>query len=234
VAGLTYAALRPRTRATTFLITGSVHTVRMDRPTLDPHDAWHTPLGDVPLDTALRDAIAELPDVLTDANAHTHEHSLEVQLPLMQHVFGDALRFVPCLVPPHPDAARWGAAIGRLLKDWPEPVAVIASSDFTHYGPNYAFNPGGYGEVGYRWAHDNDRRLLDIIERYDIDAVVPESNRRHNACGGGAIAATLAACRQLGATAGHTVEHTDSTRELTPLGYGDANNSVGYASVLLA
>jgi AmmeMemoRadiSam system protein B len=234
VAGLTYAALKPRTPATTFIITGSVHTVNMNRPTLDPHDAWQTPLGDVSIDTALRDALAELPDFTTDAAAHTNEHSLEVQLPLMQHMFGDALRFVPLLIPPHPNAPRWGAAIGELLKNWAEPVAVIASTDFTHYGPNYSFNPGGYGETGYRWAHENDRRLLDIIERLDIDAVVPEANQRHNACGSGAIAATLAACQQLGATTGHTIEHTDSTRELSPLGYGDANNSVGYASVLIA
>lgn len=234
VAGMTYAALRGRTKAKTFVLTGSVHTVRMDRPTVDPHDVWETPVGDVVVDGALRDAIGKLDGFCVDAAAHAREHSLEVQAPLMRTVFGEELKIVGCLVPPHEDAVKWGESLGELLKDWGEEVCVIASSDLTHYGPNYSFNPGGYGDVGYRWAHENDRRLLEMIERYDAESVVSETCQRQNACGGGAIAATMAACRVLGATRGFTLEHTDSTRELSPLGHGDANNSVGYASVLLA
>ena len=233
VAGLTFRALQSRTQARTFILTGSVHTMAIPGPTLDSAEAWATPLGEAPVDIALRDALAELDDVTALDMAHQYEHSLEVQLPLMQVVFGEDIQIVPCLIPPDDRAPQWGQAIGRLLKDWPEPVIMIASSDLTHYGPNYSFTPHGVGGAGYRWAHDiNDRQLLDKIEQMNAEAIVPETRTAHSACGGGAIAATITACTEQGAGRGYLLEHTDSTRELAEHGYRDESNSVGYAAVV--
>lgn len=234
VAGRTLRALSRHTDARTFMMTGSVHTMNLSQPALDCMDAWATPLGDVLVDADLRRALAQLPGFDAIDEAHTREHSLEVQLPLMQHVFGHGLRIVPCMIPPGYRAAEWGAAIGRVLAEWPQPVAMICSVDLTHYGPNYGFTPHGLGPDGIRWAHDvNDRRLLDLVESLDADAVLDEAAQHHNTCGGGALAATLAACRAMGATAGHVIEHTGSDAVLTPLGHADHRNSVGYAGVVL-
>ena len=72
----------------------------------------------------------------------------------------------------------------------------LASSDLTHYGPSYRFAPVGTGEAALSWAKDNDRRLLRLVENLEIAQVVPEVRDHLNACGGGAIAAMLAACRE--------------------------------------
>jgi hypothetical protein len=120
-----------------------------------------------------------------------------------------------------------------VLADWPEPVIMVASSDLTHYGPNYRFTPFGEGERGTQWAHDvNDRALLDEIEALRAESIVRITRQHHSACGGGAIAATMAASAELGATRGIVIEHTDSIRELTSLGYTERANSVGYAGVV--
>ena len=233
VAGATLATLARHTPARTIVLTGSVHTIALWNPALDTTDAWDTPLGPVAVDTVLRDAIASLPGFGALDMAHEREHSLEVNLPLIRHAFGPDVKFVPCLIPPVDEAAQWGRQIGRLLRQWQEPAIMIASSDFTHYGPNYRFTPHGIGDAGHQWAHqENDRRLLSMIEQMQAEKVVSEARSRLNACGGGAIAATIACCAELGATHGHVLLHTNSADELAPLGHTDRSNSVGYAAIV--
>jgi hypothetical protein len=235
VAAHTLAALAARTPARTLFLTGSVHTpFPMLGPTLDSADAWHTPLGPIAVDTDLRDALAALPNSSTLDMAHEYEHALEVQLPILHETFGPDIRILPCMIPPHPDAHHWGRAIGNLLKNRRQPVALICSTDLTHYGPNYRFTPHGSGESGRRWAFDiNDQRLLDLIQQMKGDAIVPEVHHHHNACGPGALAAVLAAAQSLGASRAYLLEHTDSTAQLAPLGRTDPDNSVGYAGIVL-
>ncbi len=233
IAGKVWATLAARSKPTTIVLAGSVHTVNLNRPALDEAQAWQTPLGRVEVDTTLRAAIGRLDDFEFEHTAHAHEHALEVQLPMIQQTFGEGVRIVPCMIPPVNAAPQWGEALGELLRDWSERVLVVASSDLTHYGPNYAFAPQGPGERGRTWAHQvNDPRLLDLVDAMAADRIVEETTEHHNACGGGAIAAVLAAAKAMGATRSCLLEHTNSTAVLEPLGYGDPDNSVGYAGVV--
>lgn len=233
VAGLTWRALAERTEARTVFLTGSVHTVELDHPALDTNDAWSTPLGEVEVDAELRDAIAGLDGFGVREDAHTFEHALEVELPILLHAFGEGLRFVPCMIPPHGDAPRWGEVLGELLRAWREPVLVVASSDLTHYGPNYGFTPAGGGEAGGVWAHgENDRGFIDRVERLDASGALAHADENRSACGGGAVAAVIAASKAMGAERGYTLLHTDSSKELARAGHRDRDNSVGYASIV--
>ena len=214
-------------------LTGSVHTIDLEGPALDESDAWRTPLGEVEVDRGLREAVGELAGFGVVDGAHRSEHALEVELPLMQVLWGEGLRIVPCMIPPSAGAPAWGEALGAKLADWSEPVAVVVSSDLTHYGPNYGFAPRGVGEAGRRWAlEENDRSLLSRVEALDAAGALSEAMGNGSACGGGAIAATLAAARGLGAGAGYVLEHSDSTGELAASGYDDPSNSVGYAAAV--
>ena len=233
VAGLVLRALADQSDAVTFFLTGSVHTMELTRPALSEADRWQTPLGEVAVDVELRDALAAVDGFELNEDPHRYEHALEVQLPLMQHLWGERLRIVPCMIPPVSEATDWGAALGDVLRDWPEPVVMLASSDLTHYGPNYDYQPAGPGAEGYRWAHEvNDRALIDRMVAMRADRIVAQAAADRSACGGGAIAAVMAASARLGAQSGYLLEHTDSTRELAPLGYGDEHNSVGYAGIV--
>ena len=56
----------------------------------------------------------------------------------------------------------------------------------------------------------NDRRMLDLMVQVQPDTVVAEAREHRNACGSGAIAATLAFARQRGRSNGELLCHTTS------------------------
>ncbi len=235
VAGRVWSALAASPGPMTVFLTGSVHTMDLAAPALDEADAWQTPLGPIEIDAALRDAVAALDGFGVLHAAHVHEHAVEVQLPMIQHAFGERAKIVPCMIPPRDAAPRWGEAVGRLLRDWDRPTLVVASCDLTHYGVHYGFAPQGIGPAGCQWAlRVNDRRLLDLVEQMSGERIVGEAEAHQNTCGAGAMAAAVAAARQMGATRGRVLEHTNSTAALQPLGHADPDNSVGYAGVVFA
>jgi len=71
------------------------------------------------------------------------------------------------------------------------------------------------------------------VQKYELDAIVPEVATRHNACGGGAIAAMLAACREYGASRGVILSHANSFETLRNVAPQRPDNAVGYASVVV-
>ncbi|MFO0971998.1 MAG: AmmeMemoRadiSam system protein B [Phycisphaerae bacterium] len=79
---------------------------------------------------------------------HQFEHSIEVQVPFLQARL-EALRIVPIMVPPTPDAARLKARRRTGLPGARRDAIVLGSSDLTHYGPNYDFSPHGVGEAAW-------------------------------------------------------------------------------------
>jgi AmmeMemoRadiSam system protein B len=100
--------------------------------------AWRTPLGEVPVDEELAAGIVGLgAPFLVDRAAHQGEHSIEVQLPLLQVVAPDA-RILPLAVATGIGAAaidagmRLGELIARLRLDDVRLVLAI-SSDMAHY-----------------------------------------------------------------------------------------------------
>jgi AmmeMemoRadiSam system protein B len=102
--------------------------------------AWRTPLGDLQVDAELTDAILELgPPFVVDREAHLGEHSIEVQLPLLQAVAPQA-RVVPLSVAvgTGEEASTAGGRLGQLLARWRasgRDVVLAISSDMAHYPP---------------------------------------------------------------------------------------------------
>ncbi len=195
---------------------------------------WRTPLGEVEIDEELAAAVLEdSRHFRANPGAHDQEHSLEVQIPLLQEIAGTA-RILPIAVGPADGATKIGASLGETIARVRPGAVVIGSTDLTHHGGHFG-NPGGLGREGVRWAEKNDRRMLDLIEALDAESVVPEARARQNACGAGAIAATLAAVKQLGATEARLLDYTNSYRIIHER-YGQANDdtTVGYASVVFA
>ena len=231
VAGRVFAELAGRP-VETFVLFGSVHTVQIGYAAVDQADAWQTPLGQIELDHELIErACAEDPRLKPDASAHAREHSLEVEVPFIQHTFADA-RLVPVVVPPVPEAGGVGTSLVKAAQALGRRIAVLGSTDLTHYGPRYGFTPQGIGPEALGWAkNSNDARMIALMESMDHDGVLPEARAHQNACGPGAVQATLLACRQLGAMHGTTLCHTTSSEVLADR-YGPMDDSVGYVAVV--
>ena len=233
-AATTLKALAKRGKLKRVVIFGADHWGTAGDGAVYDKDAWLTPLGEVPIDEELADALLKNCSLLrADASAHSREHSIEVQLPLMQ-VACDDVQIVPIIISPSPRAVRTGREIGEVLaRDFPD-AAVLGSTDLTHYGPQYGFTPGGTGSSGLEWANQNDARVLELIELMEADKVVAETAAHQSACGSGAIAATIAACSAMGATTGKTLKYTTSAEVMREVYSQRSDDSVGYAAVVFA
>ncbi len=214
------------------VLLGAVHVRGVRRPTVYSGDAWETPEGPVTVDRALADAIVKAGDDLVGSGTGEHdgEHSLEVQVPFVRKLLPD-VPIVPIAVPADHRAVDLGARIAAAVKADGRRVAVVASSDLTHYGSRYGFAPAGGGEAGLAWSKDNDGRLVERALEFDAPGVLEEAATRHSACGAGALAAAISATRALGASDA-TLLHQTTSWEVRPIGAMDL--TVGYASILFA
>jgi len=181
---------------------------------------WETPLGRVAVDEAAARRIAELTGIVdVDNGAHRREHSIEVQLPFLQDLYGGSFRFLPIsLAFQDKSTARdLGKGLAELLKDAADEergAVLIASSDLTHYEPAAQ-------------AKEKDIALLKHVQRLDLDAFYTTLERRNiTACGYGAIGTVMEACRLLGHGKGRVNAYATSG-DVT----GDNEAVVGYPSV---
>ena len=237
IAARSIAALARSTPAPDVVVVfGAVHTpVEVDFAALDAHDAWRVPGGDTPLAAdAMRGLLASAGSELfaVEPRLHRHEHAVEVELPLIQQAWpGTAL--LPIEVPAIDEAVEIGRRTAEQLASNGARAVYLASSDLTHYGPSYRFTPAGVGEAALEWAKANDRRLLERVTDLAAEQVVPEARAHANACGAGAIAAMLAACRQTGATTARVLRHANSYETLAAVHPQPATDAVGYAAVVV-
>ncbi len=230
VAAPVFSAIASQTSPTTVILFGAVHRPLRSAGAVFPSGRWDTPLGPVHVNGRLAERVMGHTNLITDdPYAHEAEHSIEVQLPFIQHLWPETT-ILPIMVPPSKTSAEIGDAVGRTLTTYNYNAVVIASSDLTHYGERYGFTPKGDTLEGPDWAKNiNDRRVIDLMLSLDADKIVPETQSNRNACGGGAIAAAIAAARALGADSGTLLHHTTSRETL---GADLDNNTVGYAAVV--
>jgi hypothetical protein len=198
--------------------------------------AWQTPLGDVMID---EEAAAAIIGVCADAEqnerAHQFEHSIEVAVPFVQYLFPEA-KIVPIMTPPMVYAGRLGEKVGEVILsklDGGKKIVCIGSTDLTHYGPRYGFDPMGTGDDAIKWAKDvNDKEFIDYALSMDAGKILSAAAQNQNACGAGAAAATVAAAKRLGKTKGRLLAHTHSN-EVMERKYGQSSEeSVGYAGII--
>jgi MEMO1 family protein len=225
-----FKSIQAKASPETFLIFGAVHVWGMSDAAMFPEGAWETPCGSVSIDDTLAARLLEDAAELVHANpsAHAREHSIEVQIPFIQQLFPEA-KILPIMVSPGPQALRLGERIGNMLADNGGNVIVLGSTDLTHYGPSFGFTPYGLGEEALRQMKENDRRIIDLALDMQADSVVQEAAQHRNACGAGAIAATVAAAKVLGVKRGHLLEHVTS-QEVMP--ERQASDAVGYAGII--
>jgi len=226
-----FAVIRSQFTPDTVVLLSANHRWGGFRPAVYGSGAWLTPLGEVEVDADLAQAvIQEGAGTIVDApEAHAGEHSAEVQVPFIQYLFPQA-RILPILVSPDERAIEAGEAIARAIAASGKRAVVVGTSDLTHYGAMYyGFAPAGTGERALAWARANDERVIRLMLDMRAEEVIPETETHHNACGGGAIAATIAAARALGAQKGVLLEYTNS-HQVMPR--GPATDFVGYAAVV--
>jgi len=248
LAGQTIATLGKSSGTVDLVVVfGAIHTpIPTHLAALDSFASWDVPGDACAVQQELRqrlltDATATQPPrslFCVDDRFHSREHAVEVELPLIRSVWPDAA-ILPVEVPATDMAVQIGIATAKsIVASQQKPSGAgraifLASSDFTHYGVNYGFMPAGIGLPAMSWAKQNDRLLIEKILNLQEDAIVPEARAHLNACGAGAIAAMLAACKQFGATQARLLRHATSFETLATVAPQQPDNAVGYASIVV-
>jgi len=210
-----FEAARDGVPATAVLI-GVNHRGAGSPLALSPDDGWMTPLGISPVDNALGQRLRALaPEAVPDAGAHATEHSIEVQVPFVQYLFGE-LPILPILIGRLPEDAvmRLGQALASLANE--RDLLIIASTDLSHY-------------LNQETAFRLDHAALDAIAIVQPAALIDTVRRRDiSMCGVLPVAALLAAAQALGARSA-SILHYHTSGDVT----GDRQAVVGYGAAAI-
>jgi hypothetical protein len=200
------------------------HLGRRDPVVAMAEGAWETPFGPFPIYAATRQLLEGMTDVAWESTtAYEADNSTELQLPFARRKFPDAELMV-LRVPPSPLALELGERLARHLERSGARAVAVASTDLTHYGPHYRFEPQGRGEAALRWAREeNDAAFIRAVEQGGGEVVLETAQLRKCACSAGGVAALCEVARRLGLrfeTLGY------STSAAVPP--ADTRNFVGY------
>ncbi|MDR2588947.1 MAG: AmmeMemoRadiSam system protein B [Spirochaetales bacterium] len=156
-------------------------------------DAFETPLGPLETDTALLEEISSEIHLQPDTPG---DNTTEIQLPLIKHAFPQAKAL--CLrVPPGSLALALGGLLARLAHEG-RSLAVVASTDLTHYGPGYGFAPKGTGPSAEKWVkEENDAPFLAALAAGDYNEALRLGLAHKAACSAGAAAAAALCAGEL-------------------------------------
>ncbi|HEY5728476.1 MAG TPA: AmmeMemoRadiSam system protein B [Anaerolineales bacterium] len=219
VAGFSFASLRNRKPDVVAVIAPMHHYYREPLLTTS-HDAYRTPLGDIPVDKeTLKELDAELIlglGIGLSPVSNDPEHSLEIELPFLQRALKSDWKLLPVMVrAQEPRVSRGlGNALAKVLRE--KNFALVASTDLSHF-------------YNQKTALTYDRAMLDTIESFDPDAAFDlERAGKGFACGLGAVTAVLWASRELGADKVKVLRHATSG-DVT----GDYSSVVGYGAAVV-
>jgi len=179
---------------------------------------WQTPLGSVEIDSELAGKLkSEIPLIMEDSEAHRAEHAIEVQLPFLQKK-RSSLTFVPVALGTgkFETLERLGEALGEVLKNEPEPVLLIASSDMNHYESDAVTRVKDHKAIE-RILEFDALGLYEVVTKHDVSM-----------CGFGPAIAMLTAAKRLGATSAELIKYATSGDVS-----GDREMVVGYAGVVV-
>jgi len=229
-AGVSYAAILKKLESlpkeipnVTFAVAGPNHTGNGLALAFSPDD-WATPLGIVPANRELLKYVLEkAPNAGIDGLAHAAEHSIEVQLPFIQHISrkaGKHARVVALCMGDQSLQASIGMATAfregakQYLANRPdEAVLYVASSDFTHFE----------SAISARATDTEAAGLAAQVKYAELDEFVRK--KRATICGHGPIA-MLACIAAREGWEGQVLDYANSGEAS-----GDFSRVVGYGSI---
>ena len=197
------------------IVVGPSHRTWVGDFVVSAESAYETTLGRVPLAEELIDALDQL--IPVKRVRENQEHSIEMQLPLLQHALG-AFACVPILMSADELAPceRLGRALAKVMRE--RNILLVASSDLNHIS--------SYAEVTRR-----DADVIAAIVRFDLNTMADVLlDPLYTVCGRAPILTVCAVAQAMGATRVQVLQHTNSGDVTGQMGEG--MYTVGYLSAV--
>ena len=202
------------------VLLGTNHTGLGPEFSIMPSGIWQTPLGEVEINAELSNLFLNKSlNLRADILAHQNEHSLEVELPILQY-FKKTFKIVPIAV----RSLNLGL-LKSLAKELAEVISennlikstvFIASSDLTHYEPQ---------EIAER----KDALAIDAIVALDEDELGRVVNDEHiSMCGLAPVVVLIKTAKLLGAKGAQLIKYQTSGQAS-----GEFSSVVGYAGITI-
>lgn len=158
-----FARLDPKAYDRVIVVGPSHHRPIPNGVSIANASGYQTPLGTSPADTEWIARARALPGVAYVEEAHAREHSDQIQVPLIQHFLGLDKRLV-CVVAGRFDPDARKAFAQRLKPLLDARTLVVASTDFTHFGPYYDYIPfAGHNITVAAKLRDLDEEVLNAF-----------------------------------------------------------------------
>ena len=184
--------------------------------------AYQTPLGRIPIDTEACAQLGRHRLFQSQGGVDRQEHSIELQLPFLQRTIG-TFKLVPLYLG-QMSTEDYVLAAEALLPLVDDDTLIVVSSDFTHYGPNYGYEP--FKEEVEEGLTSYAEASARPIEKADFDGFLAHLDKTHDTvCGRGPILLLLRVLSMRGGADGICTGRDMSGRMLN-----DFTNSVTYQS----
>lgn len=203
-------------KCSTYIILCPNHTGFGTDISVYSYGSWEMPLGELQVDAEFAGEIMGSLNLEHDESAHMQEHAIEVQLPFLQHAFGNGIKIVPVCIAVHDRGKlkELGSAIASAEARLKRKIGVIASSDFSHFVPEEN-------------AREKDFEAIEFIKKLDIDGfdrIVNE--KRLSICGCAAIESAMQYAKLKGKKEARLLHYSTSADST-----GDKASVVGYAAL---
>lgn len=204
----------------TVVLLGPNHTGLGADFSIMPQGTWQTPLGNVEINSELASSFLSKSGYLeADTIAHLDEHSLEVELPILQYFRRD-FKIVPIAIKTGNLSAlnEIAQSLAGVINEngLKSSVIFIASSDMTHYELQESAEKKDALAIEAICALD-EQRLREAIKEFDISM-----------CGFAPVAVLIKAAKILGAKTGKLIKYQTSGDAT-----GDTASVVGYAGITI-
>ncbi len=216
-----FSCIDPSAQYEHIFLLGPSHHVWLDKASVGVgYEAYNTPLGNVKVDAELGRQIIASNSVFTyEERAHSKEHCLEVQLPLLQYRFKEMPPIVPIVIATQ-NWQKLEQIAEALLPYFNEKNLFVISSDFSHY-PSYKDAQQVDGATGEAIKTGSVLKFVEALEKNENLGI---RNLDTSACGEAAIAVLLMMTEDSKGIQIHHVRYCNSGDSQ----YGGHDRVVGY------
>lgn len=201
----------------TIILLGPNHT-GLGAPVSLSRDSWQIPTATIKSDQEFCSLLTKQSELIAeDETAHSREHSLEVQLPILYYL-NNNISIVPITLSgiSFDECTQFADDLAATIRQYKKSCLIVASNDMSHFNTR-------------EQAQQVDTLALDRVLQFDAAGLYSTVRSNHiSMCGVIPVTISLLATKLLDASEIELIGYTDSG-----VVSGDISSVVGYAGVII-